>query len=192
MSKYRINMFGTGIRFWLCQIPNDVFSMIQKVQERETEDLENLLFNLEFLNQLGYDHWTDLHVIDSGRGFLLDAKNRIEIKLKSKRLKTIQGSELIHSPLLIDPYKVVENKDFFLKEKGFQRVVLLQMETGKYAQFEMDLDSFDVSKLVFRLNYLRINQVIGESFVNGIEYDNELLIGRKDDMLVLKNRAFYV
>mgnify|MGYP007014089459 CR=1 FL=1 len=184
-------MFGTGIRFWLCQIPNDVFSMIQKVQKREKEDLESLLFNLEFLNHLGYDHWSDLHVVDTGKGFLLDAKNKIEIKLKSKRLKTIKGSELIHSPLLIDPYKVVENRDFFLKEKGFQRVVLLQMETGKFGQYEMELTSFELDNLVFHLNYLRIDQVIGESFVHGIEYDQDMLVGKKDDMLVQKNRAFH-
>lgn len=183
-------MFGTGIRFWLCQIPNDVFGMIQKVQRREHEDLENLLFNLEFLNQLGYEHWSDLHVVDSGRGFLLDAKNKIEIKLKSKLLKRINATELVHSPLLIDPYRVVENKDFFLKEKGFQRVVLLQTETGKFGQFEMELDSFDIDKLTFQLNYLRIHQVIGASFVHGIEYDEQQLIGQKDDMLTLGNRAY--
>ncbi len=182
-------MFGKGIRYWICKIPFDEFLIIHKIREKLGIDYENIFFDLEILEEIGYTNWENIHCIYKGRGFFIKSRNRIEIKRKSKLLKRFDSSELLYSPLLIEQYKVIY--DDFIQSRSEEHVLiaLIQHETGSFFKFKCIEEKFDVNKLVFVLNYDKLNQSIGEQFISNLIYDGSILPTTDEDVVCTGNQV---
>ena len=48
--NYIINLFGTGIRYWHCEVDQDMFDEMNRIRIKNQVEWEIVLFNLEFLN----------------------------------------------------------------------------------------------------------------------------------------------
>ena len=189
---YNINMFGSGIRYWICKIPMDEFLSIQKIRNDFKIEYERIFFDLELLEEIGYTNWENIHCIYKGRGFFIKERNRIEIKRKSKLLKSFDSSELLYSPLLLEQHKIIYDDLCQSKNENFKLVALIQFEVGSFYRFNCEVDNFDVNKLHFVLNYDTIHLSIGEQFVSDLVYDCTKLTQMKEDVVCTGNQVIFL
>jgi hypothetical protein len=182
-------MSGTGLRYWVCKIPIVEFNKFKTVHEKFNEPYENLFFDLSLLNKLGFDSHEDLFCIEHGRGFIITERNKIEIKKKSKKLRHFDSTELLYSPLMFDPYHVVDNESSIQKEDGFKYIALVQYETGGVFKFKTELLDFDINKLEFHLNYMPITKELDIDFVTNLAYNGSVLDQKKESVLNTSNKV---
>ncbi len=186
---YSINMSGKGLRYWVCKIPVTEFNKFESVHQKFNEPYENLFFDLTFLNKLGYQSHEDLYCIESGRGFIITERNRIEIKKKSKKMRLFDSTELLYSPLMFDPYNVVNDISSIDREEGFKYLALIQYETGGVFKFKTELLDFSINKLEFHLNYLPVTKKMDIDFVTNLGYNGDLLSQKKESVLHTSNKV---
>ena len=105
--NYILNLFGTGIRYWICEIPISVFEEMTRIQIKQKVEWEQLLFDFDFLKHFGYHHWSELSKHPEQTGFLLDPQNRIEIKQGSKFIARFRANELTNHETLFPLYQSV-------------------------------------------------------------------------------------
>lgn len=189
---FNINMFGCGIRYWICKIPVEAFGQFEKLHQKYKEDYENLFFDLNVINKLGYSNCSDIYNIHSGRGFVVRERNRIEIKDKTKHLKRFDSSDLLYTPLMFDPYKLVKNNTHLTASKEFKLVALVQLETGSFFRFRLNEFEFDISKLTFHLNYDKLHDHFKEEFITHLTYNGVLLEEKKEDVVCTGNRVLFL
>lgn len=186
---YSINMSGKGLRYWICKIPMAEFIKFETVHEKFNEPYENLFFDLAFLKKLGHQSHEDLFCIVQGRGFIITERNKIEIKNKSKKVRHFDSTELLYSPLMFDPYCVINDASSIEKEEGFKYIALVQYETGGVFKFKTELLDFDINKLEFHLNYVPITKVLNIDFVSNLAYNGSLLDQKKESVLNTSNKV---
>lgn len=144
--KYVINLFGTGIRVWSCQIDHEVFDDMTKIKLKHHVEWENLLFNLDFLNHYGFNHWSELSRNKPKTGFLLKTDNFIEIKQSSKRIAHFKSIELDEKQVLFPLYRtehVLKSEPSIENHVCFK---LLQFEKGLIGKFRFSGDFFHSTK----------------------------------------------
>ena len=188
---YNINMFGCGIRYWICKIPIDAFSEFKKLHKKHNEDYENLFFDLDVLKELGYSCWSNVYKIHEGRGFFIKDRNRIEIKHKTKRLRGFDSSDLLYQPLMFDPYSLNKDNTKLISSKEFILVALVQLETGSFFRFKLDNNEFEINKLNFQLNYGILHNYFKEEFITDLTYDGVSIDQKKEDVVCTRNRVLF-
>ena len=67
-----INLFGTGIRCWICEIPIHRYEQLKEVASFRKTTIHNIFFDLEVLQNLGYKHWKKIFPIEEIIGFIND------------------------------------------------------------------------------------------------------------------------
>ena len=55
-----LNLFGDGIRYWICDIPIARFEKMKQLKEQENSDWEQLFYDLSFLKDFAFDHGSSL------------------------------------------------------------------------------------------------------------------------------------
>lgn len=168
-----INMIGTGVRIWVCDIEKDLFLRIDK--KRGSYPLELALFNFDFLELFGISHWSELSGQKELMGFYLNSENRIEIKRKAKKLAQFPSIELLPLQTLFPLY---ETSSYFLSENESEkeRIILMEVEIGLFSSFTIKEDRFTINDLTSEI--LKMN---GENYVTGFNYMGDPLISKKND-----------
>ena len=189
---YNINIFGSGIRYWICKIPMEIFGQFENFHLKYNESYENIFFDLALINKLGYSNWDNIYNIHSGRGFEIKGRNRIEIKHKTKNLKRFDSSELFYSPLMFEPYHVLHDETVLKSTKDFKLVVLIQVETGSFFKFRLDSTDFEINKLMFHLNYANIQSHFNEQFVTNLSYEGVVLEQKNEDVVCVGQRVIFL
>ena len=82
---YIINMFGTGVRYWVCEIPMDRFDEMESFKQKNHCSWEEIFFDLHLLKKWGYTELDELHVVLNERGWLLGGDNYMELRTNGKR-----------------------------------------------------------------------------------------------------------
>lgn len=149
--KFIINLFGTGVRFWECQIDQDMYDDMNRIREKHNVDWEKILFDLHFLNHYGYNHWSELSSTQSKTGFLLTAHNIIEVKQKGKLITRLKSNELDNSQVLFPLYRTKENSKSESNLNNDVQLKLIQFEKGLIAKFAFQTDMFSIDTLEFNL-----------------------------------------
>jgi hypothetical protein len=54
---YFVNLFGIGIRYWICDIPNDTFAAMDDTRTKLEANWDTVLFDTDFLMSFGILHW---------------------------------------------------------------------------------------------------------------------------------------
>jgi len=178
---YFVNLFGNGIRYWKCDIPQDTFQAMDDARIKLEAKWETVLFDTDFLMSFGILHWQ--HLCDNGekRAFLLSRDNRIEIKQKSKFIEKFKSLELLNDELLFPKYSTALQEDDAPLKEGFQRMVLVQYEIGLFAKYEFNAAHFNVNELRF----IMVDPIPGitQPWLSGIELNGTALTCVKNDVL---------
>ena len=154
-SKFIINLFGMGIRYWICEIPIPLYEEMNKIRLNHKVEWENLLFDFDFLNHYGFSHWCELSAHPEHSGFLLDLQNRIEIKQGAKFIARFRANALLNEDTLFPLYQTVEIDFPFSTKPGFQTLILIQFEKGLIAKFKFESNVFSMDNLSFRIYALK-------------------------------------
>jgi hypothetical protein len=172
-------MFGSGLRYHICQIPISLFEKIKTLKNKYNISYEELFFDLEFINKLGFAHWSNFYCINSHKGFYIHTKNRIEIRKKNKLIKRFFTTELLNEQTLFNLYKTSISKQDFIIKTGFVNVVLIELETGMIFNYKLDESMLEINSLEF--NLLEDFTKNSTYFLSGLHYKNEKLNHKKED-----------
>jgi len=189
---YSINMSGKGLRYWICKIPLLEFSKFETLQKRLDIEYENIFFDLDILNKLGYSTFEDLFCIDKNRGFFITERNRIQIRNKTKSIKRFDSTDLKYTPLMFDPYTLIDDESEIIQETGFKYIALIQFETGTFFKFKLDNFQLNINLLKFHINYKPISIRLKKDFVTNISYENQQLAQKKEDVVCTGNQVIFL
>jgi hypothetical protein len=178
---YFVNLFGIGIRYWNCDIPDAVFSAMDEARIKLEGKWETLLFDTDFLMSFGILHWQHLSETGEKRAFSLTRENRIEIKHKSKFIDKFKSIDLLGEESLFPKYSTLPKADHIPLKFGHQRMVLVHYEIGLFAKYEFSAPSFEVENLRFIL----VDPIPGKTqqWLCGIEMNGAALTSVKNDVL---------
>lgn len=145
-----LNLFGEGLRCWVCDIPLAQFQEMSAIKERHQLPWERLFFDFDFIKHYGFDHWSEMATRGEYRFFALKKSNSIELKEKRKTLFKIDADELDLNFTLFPIFNVhVEDNIRFPPLPGMQTILLVEQETGMFGKFEINTSNFDVNQLQF-------------------------------------------
>ncbi len=186
-----VNLFGEGIRYWICDIPTDKFQEMEQFRTEQNEEWEQSLYDLSFLKKFGYLHWSELASRGEFKLFLLNKKNRIELKKKSKLLERIITLDLDNVQTVFPLYEteVIENLTI-PKIEGCVSFILAQYETGLFAKYQIDEDNLLFTDIRFNI----IQQIEGNdlSGLSGISYKEKFVRQVDEDTLVRGSKIWFV
>ena len=175
----KINMYGEGVRIWLCHVEDVLFQKMNRTRRQLPWD--SVLFNLEFLEYFGFQHWSELAKTKEQIGFYLTDKNIIEIKQGNKRLSRFYANDLISTNLLFPLYDTNQTQLASSDDCSF---ILLEFETGLVMSYSIESDNLIMDDLTFELASIH-----GEMLLSGIKYKNEVLRVNKTDTVVRGNNV---
>ena len=184
--NYIINLFGTGIRYWNCEIDIDVFNdMNQRIQKHNVR-WEEMLFDLEILNHYGFEHWSKLSLKPANVGFLLDARNRIEIKQESKLITRFKATDLKTELTLFPLYQTVFIKESTEDKAEIKSFKLIQMEKGLIGKYKFQSEKFSIDQLRFTTSSIE-----KKHFLLQIQVDDRILVSSQEDILVIGGEVYF-
>ena len=172
--KHKINMYGEGVRIWHCHVQDEIFQKMNIARNQLPWEL--VLFDLEFLEHFGYNHWSELSKNKEQIGFYLADRNIIEIKQGNKRLSKFYASDLLGTNLLFPMYNTIETQIASSDDCSF---ILLEYETGLVMSYSIEADRLIMDDLAFELASIQ-----GEILLSGIRYKDEVLDIVKTDTVV--------
>lgn len=103
-----INLFGTVIRCWICEIPMHRYNQLKDVAVFHETTVDNILFDLEILKRLGYKHWKNIFAIEEINGFLIEPKNKVEIKNGTRIISKFTANEILGTESFFKLYTTQE------------------------------------------------------------------------------------
>jgi hypothetical protein len=178
--SFIINLFGTGIRYWICEIPLPIFDEMSEIKEKNQVEWENLLFDFDFLKHFGYDHWSELSMHPEQIGFLLDPLNRIEIKQGSKFIARFRANELTNHETLFPLYQTAHSELSYPTDSGCQTIVLIQFEKGLISKYKFESNLFTINDLSFKTSSIKELYFLNDIALNQIE-----LVSCSDDTVAI-------
>lgn len=174
---YVLNLFGTGVQLWDIELPQETMLKLTTFKITRNVTWEEVMFNLEIMEKLGFSNWTEYAKPLTSVRLLLDDSARIELRKKSRLIEMISAKELCLPSSLFSRYEVNQDQEHF--ESPFQLRFLIRY-TGLVSKFNFQEDSFRMDQLEFKLdrsNYK--NEVMLSSIsLNGIP-----LSSLQDDLL---------
>jgi hypothetical protein len=184
--NYIINLFGTGIRYWNCELPTDVFDdMNQRIQKHNVR-WEDMLFDLEILNHYGFEHWSKLSSNPANVGFLLEARNRIEIKQESKLITRFKATDFKTELTLFPLYQTVFIKESTEDKADIKSFKLIQMEKGLIGKYKFQSENFSIDQLAFTLSSIKKMQ-----FLLQIKVEDRILVSSQEDNVITGGEVFF-
>jgi hypothetical protein len=184
--NYIINLFGTGIRYWNCEIGIDMFNdMNQRIQKHNVK-WEDLLFDLEILNHYGFEHWSRLSSNPANVGFLLEAWNRIEIKQESKLITRFKATDLKTELTLFPLYQAVFIKESTEDKADIKSFKLIQMEKGLIGKYKFQSGKFSIDQLEYILSSIDKKQ-----FLLHIKVEDRILVTSQEDNVIIGGEVLF-
>lgn len=182
-----INLFGTGIRCWICEIPLHRYNQLKEVAAFHNTTLDNILFDLEILQRLGYKHWSTIFPIEEIVGFIIDDRNKVEIKNGTKILSKFISSQILGHEAFFKLYTTKEVEFKITNRPEHKYLLLGQKEIGSY-KYKVNTDNFEIEKLCFSF----CKGINNENSVVTISYNNKGLKPIKIDTIVRSVFVNYV
>lgn len=187
---YTINFFGTGMHYWICKIPILEYLALEKIKNENHETFESLLFDLEFLNEFGYSHWSKIHVIHFGSGLLSAPKNFIEIRKGNRRIGKISTETIVHGNQLFDLYAKQNNVCSHINfDVNFKYLVLIQFNTGLVRKYRINTEKLNMDLFLFYINSLPRGTNFNYDWLTALSYDGLMLDLIVEDVAVTGNRV---
>lgn len=179
-QSFILNLFGTGVQIWDLDLPQEAMLKLETHQTKFNLAWEELIFNLEIVEKLGFSNWSDFATPLTPIRLLIDDTARIELRKKSRLVELIQPREL-HSPSsLFSKYNVSNDMVYFQDPSQLRFLTRYKGMVSKFAFYE---DSFRMDKLEFKLDRRNVQSEITLSSIsiNGVD-----LISKQDDLLFVR------
>ena len=177
--SFFLNLFGTGIRYWICDIPTEQFNEMEQIRVKHSVEWEELLCDFDFLKHYGYAHWSELSSYPEQKGFYLNSQNKVEIKEKNRFIARFKADELKNTIALFPLYKTINVPSDFSCNPATERLIINQEETGLFAKYELFTEELLIEKLQFQLEITE-----QYSLFTGITYPEILIIEQKEDTVI--------
>ncbi|TXB66159.1 hypothetical protein FRY74_06190 [Vicingus serpentipes] len=179
-----INLFGNGIRCWICEIPIHRYNQLKDVADFNKTSLNNVIFDLEILKNLGYYHWKNIFPIKEIIGFNIEGNNKIEIKQNVKTLSKFTSKDIFNEQALFKLYSTKEIDLEFTKKANYKYILIGQTEIGSY-KYKVKKEPFTIEKLCF--SYCQ--GINNKSYMIEINYEGNQLLPIKNDTII---RSFFI
>jgi hypothetical protein len=149
-----INLFGTAVRYWLCELPREEFRMLNELRVKHGEEWTNLFFDLDWLSQIGRSHWSELAIQPEKTGLVCHTKSLIEIRRGRRILEKFTADKLCHPDSLFDLYPTTVKRLALNQTHEFVPFLLMQAETGFIGKLRIDSEFIRMDELDFQLTQL--------------------------------------
>ena len=187
--KVIINLFGTAIRFWVCEMPRAEFVYWDELRAAHEEQWTNLFFDLDWLSQLGLSHWSDLAVQPEELGMVCTPRSSIEIRKGRKILEKFSPHQFVDRDSLFDLYRTKLTQYQIESDTESIRFILMQAETGYVGKLSIDAESIRMDELEFELTQLP--DPTTPILLTGIRLNNEALVLSQEDTVVIKSQVYF-
>jgi hypothetical protein len=177
--SFLLNLFGTGIRYWICDIPTEQFNEMEQIRVKHSVEWEELFCDFDFLKHYGYAHWSELSSYPEQKGFYLNSHNKAEIKEKNRFIARFKAEELMNTNALFPLYKTFNLHSNFPNHPATERLIIKQEETGLFAKYELFTEDFLIEELQFQLEITE-----QYSLLTGIKYPEISIIEQKEDTVI--------
>lgn len=178
--NYIINLFGTGIRYWQCELAQEVFDDMNRIRAKHNAKWENVLFDLDFLKHYGFSHWSELSRSTGKSGFILNSENRIEIKQGSKLIVRFKANELDSGTTLFPLYHTTIIEEPIIEHSANKCFQLIQYEKGLIGKFKFETESFSIDQMSYA-----ISKIDKTKFLASIQFGETILESKQEDCLVI-------
>ncbi len=178
--NYIINLFGTGIRYWHCEVGQNMFDDMNRIRLKNKVEWEQVLFDLDFLNHYGFSHWSELSTSPGKVGFLLTPLNRIEIKKGSKLVMRFQANELDTETTLFPLYRTSLMDEPIIEKSESKCFRLLQFEKGLIGKYKFETETFSIEQM----NYV-LSTIGTTKFLASVQFGDARLESTQEDCLVI-------
>jgi hypothetical protein len=150
LPNYTVNLIGEGVQYWVAELEETAFEKITKIMVSEKLSLPEVIFDLDILNQLGFETWTSIPFQSETIALETSSESKVEIKKRNKRLLNIKSSELLDNNTLFPLYNTVEEFNFKKKIKNTSRTILFGHQvTGTLCSFTISTDKLFIDDLKF-------------------------------------------
>jgi hypothetical protein len=187
--RITVSFYGEGIRFWICDLHHNTYSLLEEACKEHDAPLDMLLFDLDFLKKMGLSSWEELATHEIKRNFLFSPLSRLEIKKENKFLLRIPSSELLPGNTLFPIYNTMMSP-FNIEPvaKDRHRLILYQNETGLFYKFCFETSVFNIDQLTF--NITPSLPFVQKPTISGICYENSKIIQLNEDTLTRSSRVY--
>jgi hypothetical protein len=176
-NSYIINLFGNAIQIWDLTLPQETLLKLATHQTKFNLTWEEVIFNLEIVEKLGYQNWTDFAKPITPIQLLMDDTARIELRKKSRLIELISAKELCSPSSLFSRYEVSDDEVSFEEPKQLRFIIRYK---GLVSKFAFDDDAFRMDKLEFKLDRQNLQN---EILLSAILLNGLPLSSLQDDLL---------
>jgi hypothetical protein len=183
LNKFSIKIIGNGVQYWTAQVPESTWYRIIHIMKIGNLSLSEVIFDLDILNQIGFESWTCIPYQSEVIASDISIGNKIEIKLRNKKILNINSIELLDTNYLFPLYNIEKQIIDDIKPRS---IAFGYHTTGVIQSFKLTSKSFRIEDLKFRLskhptmdNGYQISQLI---------YDGRTL---KTEQLDFNIRSFF-
>jgi hypothetical protein len=174
---YVLNLFGTGVQLWDIDLPQEIILKLATFKIKHNLTWEEVMFNLEIMERLGFSNWTDFAKALTPIQLLMDDTARIELRKKSRLIELISAKELCSPSSLFSRYEVSNEEVSFEEPKQLRFIIRYK---GLVSKFAFEDDAFRMDKLEFKLD--RHNSK-NEIMLSAILLNGSPLSSLQDDLL---------
>jgi hypothetical protein len=176
---YVLNLFGDGIRYWICDTDSPKWEPLVKYKNENHSDWNDLLFDLSFLNKFGFNHWSALATEQEAYGFLLTEKNRVEIKKGARFLEKFRSIELYNDTTLFPRFQTDIRT---IETVNSLKLFIMQFETGLSGKYKIETEAISIDDLQFILEQVIPDK--DELLFTGLNYKGIKLMNSDQDTVV--------
>ena len=182
-NSYIINLFGNAIQIWDLDLPKETMLKLASHQTKFNLTWEEVIFNLEIVEKLGYQNWTDFAKPITPIRLAMDANARIELRKKGRMVELISAKELCSPSSLFSRYEVSDDEVSFEEPRQLRFIIRYK---GLVSKFAFEDDAFRMDKLEFKLDRQNVQNeiLLGAISLNGIP-----LSSLQDDLLHVRGEV---
>jgi len=182
-NSYIINLFGNAIQIWDLDLPQEMLLKLTAYQSKFNLTWEEVIFNLEIVEKLGYQNWMDFSKPITPIQLLLDDTSRIEFRKKSRLIELISAKELCSPSSLFSRYEVSDDEVSFEEPRQLRFIIRYK---GLVSKFAFEDDAFRMDKLEFKLDRQNVNN---EIMLSTISLNGLPLSSLQDDLLHVRGEV---
>ena len=185
-NSYIINLFGNAIQIWDLDLPQEMLLKLTAYQSKFNLTWEEVIFNLEIVEKLGYQNWTDFAKPITPIRLSMDANARIELRKKGRMVELISAKELCSPSSLFSRYEVSDDEVSFEEPKQLRFIIRYK---GLVSKFAFEDDAFRMDKLEFNLDRQNVQN---EIMLSAISLNGIPLSSLQDDLLHVRGEMLQV
>jgi hypothetical protein len=144
---------------------------------------EEVIFNLEIVEKLGYQNWMDFAKPITLIRLVMDANARIELRKKGRMVELISAKELCSPSSLFSRYEVSDDEVSFEEPKQLRFIIRYK---GLVSKFAFEDDAFRMDKLEFKLDRQNVKN---EILLSAISLKGIPLSSLQDDLLQVRGEV---